>query len=175
MENQTVTTFIGLLRAVNVGGTGKLPMSELKSFCEEVGFTKVRTYIASGNVVFASSKSEAAVKAAQAGLGARIVDLCGRDVAFNHAVTDLADAYVGNDSFGLNLAAYCGKPAVVISAYTRPQPWMRLARGVHSEPFSSVETPDCTAATPGSAAACAATELGARLSCANTSVKRFCS
>jgi uncharacterized protein (DUF1697 family) len=32
--------------------------------CEELGFTSVRTYIASGNVVFASRKSEAAVKAA---------------------------------------------------------------------------------------------------------------
>ena len=43
--------FILLLRAVNVGGTGKLPMSELKRLCEKAGFGKVRTYIASGNVV----------------------------------------------------------------------------------------------------------------------------
>jgi uncharacterized protein (DUF1697 family) len=56
--------FVALLRAVNVGGTGKLPMSELKGICEELGFTAVRTYIASGNVVFSSRKSEAAVKAA---------------------------------------------------------------------------------------------------------------
>src|SRR6201997_5289610 len=57
-------SLVALLRAVNVGGTGKLPMSELKAMCEELGFDKVRTYIASGNVVFASRKSEAAVKAA---------------------------------------------------------------------------------------------------------------
>jgi uncharacterized protein (DUF1697 family) len=56
--------WIALLRAVNVGGTGKLPMSELKSMCEELGFTAVKTYIASGNVVFASRKSETAIKAA---------------------------------------------------------------------------------------------------------------
>ena len=56
--------FVALLRAVNVGGTGKLPMSELKAMCEELGFGAVRTYIASGNVVFTSRKSEAAVKAA---------------------------------------------------------------------------------------------------------------
>ncbi len=54
--------FVALLRAVNVGGTGKLPMSDLKAICEELGFTSVRTYIASGNVVFASRKSEAAIK-----------------------------------------------------------------------------------------------------------------
>jgi uncharacterized protein (DUF1697 family) len=57
-------SFIALLRAVNVGGTGKLPMSELKAMCEELGFESVRTYIASGNAVFTSRKSEAAIKAA---------------------------------------------------------------------------------------------------------------
>src|SRR5882724_4567216 len=59
-----MTAFVALLRAVNVGGTGKLLMSELKAMCEELGFTTVRTYIASGNVVFVSRKSEAAVKSA---------------------------------------------------------------------------------------------------------------
>ncbi len=59
-----MAAFIALLRAVNVGGTGKLSMSELKAMCEELGFADVRTYIASGNVVFSSRKSEAAVKSA---------------------------------------------------------------------------------------------------------------
>ena len=59
-------SFVALLRAVNVGGTGKLPMSDLKAFCEELGFGAVRTFIASGNVVFTSRKSEAAIKAALA-------------------------------------------------------------------------------------------------------------
>jgi uncharacterized protein (DUF1697 family) len=59
-----VTAWIALLRAVNVGGTGKLAMSELKAMCDELGFASVKTYIASGNVVFESRKSEAAIKAA---------------------------------------------------------------------------------------------------------------
>src|SRR5262249_27506272 len=63
-SSRAMTAFVALLRAVNVGGTGKLPMTELKAMCEELGFTSVRTYIASGNVVFATRKSEAAVKAA---------------------------------------------------------------------------------------------------------------
>ena len=49
-----MTTYIALLRAVNVGGTGKLPMAVLKAMCIELGFVNVRTYIASGNVVFES-------------------------------------------------------------------------------------------------------------------------
>ena len=59
-----MAAFVALLRAVNVGGTGKLPMSDLKAMCEELGFASVRTYIASGNVVFTSRKSEAAIKTA---------------------------------------------------------------------------------------------------------------
>jgi uncharacterized protein (DUF1697 family) len=49
-----MTTYVALLRAVNVGGTGKLPMSDLRARCEAAGFASVRTYIASGNVVFTS-------------------------------------------------------------------------------------------------------------------------
>jgi len=57
-----MTRYVALLRAVNVGGTGKLPMAELRTMCESLGFTEVRTYIASGNVVFDSKLAEAAVK-----------------------------------------------------------------------------------------------------------------
>ncbi|MDE2384981.1 MAG: DUF1697 domain-containing protein [Alphaproteobacteria bacterium] len=50
------------LRAVNVGGTGKLPMSELRAICEGLGFTAVQTYIASGNVVFETKLAAPAAK-----------------------------------------------------------------------------------------------------------------
>ncbi len=58
-----MTRYVALLRAVNVGGTGKLAMSELRALCEAAGFANVRTYIASGNVVFDSARDETAVKA----------------------------------------------------------------------------------------------------------------
>jgi uncharacterized protein (DUF1697 family) len=58
-----MAAYVALLRAVNVGGTGKLPMSDLKALCEKAGFGNVRTYIASGNVVFDSQATEAQVKA----------------------------------------------------------------------------------------------------------------
>jgi uncharacterized protein (DUF1697 family) len=72
-----VTAFVALLRAVNVGGTGKLPMSDLKEICESLGLRSVRTYIASGNVVFVSRNSEAAVKA---GLEKRLETYAGKSV-----------------------------------------------------------------------------------------------
>ena len=58
-----MANYIALLRAVNVGGTGKLAMADLVAMCEAAGFAKVKTYIASGNVVFQSAKGEAKVKA----------------------------------------------------------------------------------------------------------------
>lgn len=56
-------SYIAFLRAVNVGGTGKLPMAELRAMCESIGLTGVRTYIASGNVGFQSRLAEATIKA----------------------------------------------------------------------------------------------------------------
>ena len=51
-------TFVALLRGINVGGNNLLPMTELKSLCEEAGFKSVRTYIQSGNVIFESKIAE---------------------------------------------------------------------------------------------------------------------
>ncbi|MFK0331622.1 DUF1697 domain-containing protein [Rhizobium sp. NPDC090275] len=62
--------YIALLRAINVGGTGKLPMTELKAICEQLGFTDVKTYIQSGNVLFRADANEADVaRALDAALG----------------------------------------------------------------------------------------------------------
>ena len=57
-----MVAYVALLRAVNVGGTGKLPMAALKAICVELGFAQVQTTIASGNVLFCSPLSEAEVK-----------------------------------------------------------------------------------------------------------------
>jgi uncharacterized protein (DUF1697 family) len=54
--------YVALLRAVNVGGR-KLAMAELKTIAEDLGLAQVRTYIASGNLLFASGKGAASVKA----------------------------------------------------------------------------------------------------------------
>ncbi len=56
-----MTAFVALLRAVNVGGTSKLPMVELQAIAEQLGLGNPRTFIASGNLVFTSDESEARV------------------------------------------------------------------------------------------------------------------
>lgn len=55
-----MTGFVALLRAVNVGGR-KLVMTDLKKIAEEIGFARPRTFIASGNLIFASDTSESDV------------------------------------------------------------------------------------------------------------------
>jgi uncharacterized protein (DUF1697 family) len=57
-----VTSFVALLRAVNVGGTSKLPMAELRALAEEMALHRPRTYIASGNLLFDSDLSETALR-----------------------------------------------------------------------------------------------------------------
>lgn len=55
---------MALRRAVDLGRASTLPMAELRAMCERAGFARVRSWIASGNAVFASGKSEAEVRAA---------------------------------------------------------------------------------------------------------------
>ncbi|SPF80691.1 DUF1697 domain-containing protein [Pseudoprimorskyibacter insulae] len=72
-----MTQYAAFLRAVNVGGTGKLPMADLRQMCSDAGFDDPRTYITSGNVVFGSDLPEAEVKTT---LEARLADYAGRPV-----------------------------------------------------------------------------------------------
>ena len=58
-----MTVVIALLRAVNVGGTGKLSMQGLATLCTKLGFKNPRTYIQSGNVLFESPLAEKAIRA----------------------------------------------------------------------------------------------------------------
>jgi len=58
-----MTVFVALLRAINVGGTGMLPMKDLAALCTGCGLKDVRTCIQSGNVVFKSTLSERSITA----------------------------------------------------------------------------------------------------------------
>jgi uncharacterized protein (DUF1697 family) len=56
-----MTIYVALLRGINVGGKGALPMKALREMAEGCGFADVATYIQSGNVVFRSSEGAGAV------------------------------------------------------------------------------------------------------------------
>lgn len=55
-------TYILLLRGINVGGKNKVPMAALRKILEEASFTRVVTYIASGNVLVDSDKTAQQIK-----------------------------------------------------------------------------------------------------------------
>ena len=64
-----MTTYVALLRAINVAGHANVAMSDLRRAVEELGFTNVRTLMQTGNVVFtgqpqSSAKLEAALEQA---------------------------------------------------------------------------------------------------------------
>jgi uncharacterized protein (DUF1697 family) len=50
-----MTSYVALLRGINVGGKNKVPMAKLKAVFAGLGHEDVATYIQSGNVVFTSS------------------------------------------------------------------------------------------------------------------------
>ena len=64
-----MTTFVVLLRAVNVGGR-KVEMAKLRQVAEKAGFKGVRTYIASGNLLLSGTgKPEAVAARLEAAIG----------------------------------------------------------------------------------------------------------
>jgi uncharacterized protein (DUF1697 family) len=50
------TSYVALLRGINVGGRNKVPMAALRTTFEDAGYEDVRTYIQSGNVLFRTTK-----------------------------------------------------------------------------------------------------------------------
>jgi uncharacterized protein (DUF1697 family) len=88
-----MTTYAALLRGINVGGKRKVPMAELRSLMQGLGFDGVRTHLQSGQAVFATGRGDEeslAVELAQAieGRFGIAVDVLVRDHAYLAAVAD---------------------------------------------------------------------------------------
>lgn len=58
--SRTSSTYIALLRGINVGGHKIVKMDRLRKAFQELGFADVATYVQSGNVVFKSPKKASA-------------------------------------------------------------------------------------------------------------------
>jgi uncharacterized protein (DUF1697 family) len=57
-----VTTYVVLLRGVNVGRHRRVAMSDLRALLDGLGYSDVRTHLQSGNVVLASGESSDQVR-----------------------------------------------------------------------------------------------------------------
>ncbi|HVZ58292.1 MAG TPA: DUF1697 domain-containing protein [Patescibacteria group bacterium] len=49
--------YVALLRGINVGGTAKVSMAELKKMFEDLGFAEIKTLLNSGNVIFEAEEA----------------------------------------------------------------------------------------------------------------------
>jgi hypothetical protein len=54
-EYSFMASWIALFRGINVGGNNLLPMKDLVVELEKIGYTNIKTYIQSGNVIFSNS------------------------------------------------------------------------------------------------------------------------
>lgn len=122
-----MTRYIALLRAVNVGGTGKLPMAQLKAMCEDAGFAQVRTYIASGNVVFESTATAAKVKSA---LETRLFAYAGKAVSVSLRTAAEMEAVLRGNPFAKGEGNYT---FAIFLDEPPPHDALRHATGVHDE------------------------------------------
>ena len=89
--------YVALLRAINVGGTGKLRMAELRELCEGCGLSDVGTYIQSGNVVFRSRFGEARLERL---LRQALAEKMGKPVGVLLRTAEQMQAIVKSNPFG---------------------------------------------------------------------------
>ncbi|MCO5246738.1 MAG: DUF1697 domain-containing protein [Anaerolineae bacterium] len=90
-----MTTYIALLRGINVGGHKKIKMEDLRAMYEALGFENVASYVQSGNVVFDSAETKPAALAAR--IEAQIAKTFGHEVlVFIRDADDLRRIIAGN-------------------------------------------------------------------------------
>jgi uncharacterized protein (DUF1697 family) len=80
-DRPAARTYVALLRAVNVGGTKRMAMAQLRASLEALGLADVRTYLQSGNAVFRAPDTG---EGAEQALAERISECIATD--FGHAV-----------------------------------------------------------------------------------------
>src|SRR5215472_10106716 len=68
--------YVSMLRGINVGGGKTIKMERLRAAFEALGFSRVRTYVQSGNVVFETTQGS------HAALSKRIQERILRDFGF---------------------------------------------------------------------------------------------
>jgi uncharacterized protein (DUF1697 family) len=103
------TRYVAFLRGINLGRR-RVPMARLKALVEELGFRDVRTFIASGNVVFTAPAGEAGALADRIGahLGARLGFPVDTFVRPFDAVAALAEATVFPETGNAGITIHVG-------------------------------------------------------------------
>jgi uncharacterized protein (DUF1697 family) len=91
-----MTAYVALLRGVNLLGVSTMKMADLKAIAEELELGSVRTYIASGNLLFVSDKPEEALRRM---LEERLIAHMGREVRVMLRTAEEMEAVVRGNPF----------------------------------------------------------------------------
>ena len=129
--------YIALLRGINVGGKTLIRMAELKTCIEALGLDNVSTYIASGNVLFESSKGDAAKMERKLEraieqrfqLPVKVVVL--DRTAYGRIVKEIPESWVGDSSLRANVAfVRRGTDAKEVVLELEPDPEVEEVRAI---------------------------------------------
>ncbi|NPV02943.1 MAG: DUF1697 domain-containing protein [Brevinematales bacterium] len=93
-----MATYISLLRGVNVGGKNRVRMDELARLYESMGYSRVRTYIQSGNVLFDSAEKDTGLL--QREIEGQIASALGLDVRALIRTRDELRGVIARNPFG---------------------------------------------------------------------------
>jgi uncharacterized protein (DUF1697 family) len=93
-----MTTYIGLLRGINVGGNQMVAMADLREMVTKLGFSDVKTLLQSGNVVFRGARQATAKLERQ--LEAELEKRLGLNVEIHVRTADEWTAVIGANPFG---------------------------------------------------------------------------
>lgn len=125
-------TYVALLRAVNVGGTGKLPMADLRKLIAGLGYKNVETYIQSGNAVFDAPGTASAVQKA---LTAALEKRMGKPVGLLLRTHDQLTRAIAGNPFAAEAAENGARVhAVFLSAHAPASAAEELHRIVGANP-----------------------------------------
>ena len=113
--------YVILLRGINVGGRGKLPMARLRALCEGLGAQEVTTYIQSGNVILRHAQAKprrleedlAAAIEADAGFAPKVLVLRRSEFLKAVAANPFPDAQAEMDGKALHLSFLAAKPIAI--------------------------------------------------------------
>jgi len=79
---------VALLRGINLGAKRRVAMADLRALLEEIGYTDVRTVLASGNAVMTGAESRETLETALADRFGMQIDVILRTMKELHAVVD---------------------------------------------------------------------------------------
>jgi uncharacterized protein (DUF1697 family) len=123
--------YVVMLRAVNLGGYGKLSMADLRALLEKLGYGRVETYIQSGNAVFDAKGPAAAVAKAVA---ASLEKMMGASVGVVVRTHDELSRVIAANPFAAEAAADGARVHVVFLAAAAKDATAGLNRIVEQYP-----------------------------------------